>query len=113
MKRRVGGDNEGHKVWLKQRGFAGGQHGASRATLQTPISGQNGTIWRNYVPDARRELSAILETVVIVVVVRWRSPALMRWNQKLRENLSESFFCVGPSQEVTAGNWEWQVQKWA
>jgi hypothetical protein len=79
MKRRIGEDNEGHKVrgrTLTQKGFAGGQHGASRVTLQTQISKQTGMICRNYVPDARRELSAILAAiVVVVVVVRWPEQA--------------------------------------
>ena len=57
-----------HKVRLTQRVFAGGQHGASRATLQKEINEQKGGISRNYMPDARKELSAILEAIVVVVV---------------------------------------------
>ena len=57
-----------HKVRLTQRVFAGGQHGASRATLQKEINEQKGGICRNYMPDARKELSAILEAIVVVVV---------------------------------------------
>ena len=57
-----------HKVRLTQRVFAGGQHGASRVTLRREINKQNGGMWGNYMPDARRELSAILEAIVVVVV---------------------------------------------